>query len=76
MKLDDLLQIIAIGTKIAIDDDRLVIVDTVENWLRRINGGECDGIAEVIEIESDGHTDINGISYLKVFIKKKETLND
>lgn len=76
MKLNDLLQIIAIGTKIAIDDDRLITVDTVENWLRRINSGECDGIAEVIEIEPDGYTDMNGISYLKVFIRKKEILND
>lgn len=73
MKLEDLLQRIALGTKIAIDDDRLVTVDTVENWLRRINDGECDGIVEVTEIEPDGFTDMNGISYLKVFIKKIES---
>lgn len=63
MWLEQLLEHIPIGEKIAIRIDKDVKVDEVQQllyWARK------DVIAYVSDIEPNGYTDANGISYLQI----------
>lgn len=66
MLLERLLEIIATGEKVAIKIDKDVKIDTVSELLKWI---KKQGILVVNEIEPNGYTDGNGISYL-TFVTK------
>lgn len=66
MLLERLLEIIATGEKVAIKIDKDVKIETVSELLKWV---KKQGILVVNEIEPNGYTDGNGISYL-TFVTK------
>ena len=67
MELVYLLEHIPLGTKVAIERNQSVVVATVKEHLSKIELGE---IFLVDEIDPDGYTDANGITYMKIYTRE------
>ncbi len=66
LTLKNFLEYTTMGAKVAIEMDQSVVVATVEEHLER---EDVNDLVLIEEIEPDGYTDENGISYLKIYTR-------
>ncbi len=66
LTLKNFLEYTTMGAKVAIEMNQSVVVATVEEHLER---EDVNDLVLIEEIEPDGYTDANGISYLKIYTR-------
>lgn len=66
LTLKNFLEYTTMGAKVAIEMNQSVVVGTVEEHLER---EDVNDLVLIDEIEPDGYTDANGISYLKIYTR-------